>query len=68
MHIRDARPDEAGVLTELQRSASLVWDDTREALLAHPEVIDVPVELLASVRVAGESAPDAARRTLAPRP
>jgi GNAT superfamily N-acetyltransferase len=52
VHIRDARPEEAGALTELQRRASLVWDETREALLAHPEVIDVPVELLASVRVA----------------
>jgi GNAT superfamily N-acetyltransferase len=54
VHIRDARPDEAGALTELQRRASLVWDDTREALLAHPEVINVPVELLASVRVADD--------------
>ena len=54
MHIRDARPDEAGGLTELQRRASLVWDDTREALLAHPEVIDVPADLLGSVRVAEE--------------
>jgi GNAT superfamily N-acetyltransferase len=54
VHIRGARPDESGVLTELQRRSSLVWDDTREALLAHPEVIAVPVELLASVRVAEE--------------
>jgi GNAT superfamily N-acetyltransferase len=54
VHIRDARPDEAGALTELQRRASLVWDDTRDVLLAHPDVIDVPVELLQSVRVAVE--------------
>ena len=31
-----------------------MWDDTRDALLAHPEVVDVPAELLESIRVAEE--------------
>ena len=56
MRIRDARTDEVGALTELQRRASLVWEEDRDALLAHPEVIDVPVDLVqtGSVRVAEE--------------
>jgi ribosomal protein S18 acetylase RimI-like enzyme len=56
MRIRDAVAAETADLTELQRRASLVWEEDRDALLAHPEVIDVPVELLqkGSVRVAEE--------------
>ena len=41
-------------LLELQRRSSLVWEEYREQLLAHPEVIEVPVDALAAgnVRVA----------------
>ena len=54
MHIRDAAVSEAADLTELQRRASLVWEEYRDDLLAHPEAIDVPVEMVRSgaVRVA----------------
>jgi GNAT superfamily N-acetyltransferase len=38
-------------LVELQRRSSLVWDDYRADLLAHPEVIEVPVDALATGRV-----------------
>ncbi|MDY7231844.1 GNAT family N-acetyltransferase [Hyalangium rubrum] len=40
--LRVARPDERLALEELQRRASLVWEDYREALLAHPEAIELP--------------------------
>jgi GNAT superfamily N-acetyltransferase len=52
--IRDATPDEAGMLEELQRRASLVWEEQRAQLLAHPDAISLPVDLIrdASVRVA----------------
>ncbi|MGZ6016366.1 MAG: GNAT family N-acetyltransferase, partial [Phenylobacterium sp.] len=41
-----ALPRERDALVELQRRASLVWADQREALLAHPEAIDLPAEQL----------------------
>ncbi len=41
--LRTARPDERLALEELQRRASLEWDDYREALLAHPEAIELPL-------------------------
>jgi GNAT superfamily N-acetyltransferase len=37
--IRDAVPDEVGALEDLQRRASLVWEDYRDQLLAHPDAI-----------------------------
>jgi GNAT superfamily N-acetyltransferase len=40
--IRPARADEREGLTELQRRASLMWDEDRDALLAEPDVIDLP--------------------------
>jgi GNAT superfamily N-acetyltransferase len=52
--IRDARAAEQRSLTELQRRASLHWDAYREQLLAHPEVVELPLEQIADglVRVA----------------
>src|SRR4051794_3757004 len=32
--------------TDLQRRASLVWEDYREALLAHPDAMELPLEHL----------------------
>lgn len=45
--IRDARPAEQQPLTELQRRASLHWEAYREHLLAHPEVVELPLEQIA---------------------
>lgn len=42
--IRPARPDEREALEELQRRASLANPGDREALLAHPDAIEVPRE------------------------
>jgi len=46
--LRTAHPDDIPRLIEVQRSASLIWETYRDALTAHPEVIDVPVEQVAS--------------------
>lgn len=43
MKIRPARLSECKALIELQRRASLEWEDYRAQLLAHPEVVDLPV-------------------------
>ncbi|MGH2887875.1 MAG: GNAT family N-acetyltransferase, partial [Solirubrobacteraceae bacterium] len=40
--IRDAAPNEALALEALQRRSSDVWEDYREQLAAHPEVIELP--------------------------
>lgn len=55
--VRDGRPSEMDVLVELQRRASLVWEDYREQLLAHPDAIAVPADALAAgqVRVAEQA-------------
>jgi ribosomal protein S18 acetylase RimI-like enzyme len=50
--IRDASVADRPALVECMRRASLVWDDTRDDLLAHPEVFDVPETALAGTRVA----------------
>lgn len=52
--IRNGDPEEAAALEALQRRASLVWDDHREDLLAHPDAIEVPGSLFddGDVRVA----------------
>ena len=47
MAIRDARPDEREPLEELQRRASLHESPYRDRLLAHPDVIELPTELIA---------------------
>jgi N-acetylglutamate synthase-like GNAT family acetyltransferase len=51
MIIRKARGEERSQLVELMRRASLVWDDTRANLVAHPELIDIPAEQIAAGRV-----------------
>lgn len=52
--IRPARPDERQALEDLQRRASLAHADTRVALLAHPEAIELPPGHLARTIVAAE--------------
>jgi GNAT superfamily N-acetyltransferase len=55
--VRDGRPAEMDDLVELQRRASLEWDDYREQLLAHPDAVSLPADALAEgqVRVAVNS-------------
>jgi GNAT superfamily N-acetyltransferase len=51
MILRDARPAERASLEELQRRASLMWEDDRPFLLANPEVIELPLAHIAEGRV-----------------
>lgn len=51
MILRDARPAERESLEELQRRASLMWDDDRPFLLANPEVIELPLAHITEGRV-----------------
>ena len=53
IRLRTARLDDIPRLIDVQRRASFIWETYREALTAHPEVIDVPVEQVrsGSVRV-----------------
>jgi len=44
--IRIAAREEKKLLEHLQWRASLVWQEYREALLAHPDAIDLPLEHL----------------------
>jgi hypothetical protein len=46
--IRLAKPAEKKTLEDLQRRASLIWEEPRKALLAHPDAIDLPVEHIES--------------------
>ena len=46
MHIRPARTDERKMLESLQRRASLGNQGDRDALLAHPDAIVLPIEQL----------------------
>ena len=43
MILRDARPEERAGLEELQRRASLMWEDDRPFLLANPDAIELPL-------------------------
>ena len=43
MILRDARPEERAGLEDLQRRASLMWDDDRPFLLANPDAIELPL-------------------------
>ncbi len=54
IRIRDADADEVDALEELQRRASLVWDDYRDQLLAHPDAIELAPDAVTNglVRVA----------------
>jgi len=49
--IRFGRVDERGLLEDLQRRASLMWDAYRPYLLANPDVIDLPLAQLRDGRV-----------------
>jgi GNAT superfamily N-acetyltransferase len=44
LRIRPARLEERSRLEDLQRRASLALDNYREALLAHPDAIELPAE------------------------
>jgi GNAT superfamily N-acetyltransferase len=54
MMIRGARPEERQALEDLQRRASLMWEDYRSWLLANPDAIELPLAQLEGghVRVA----------------
>lgn len=49
--IRLARPEERADLIALQRRASLMWEEDRDALLAEPDAIDLPPDQIAEGRV-----------------
>ena len=51
--LRTARNADIPLLIDVQLRASLIWEPYRDALTAHPEVIDVPIEQVrsGSVRV-----------------
>ncbi len=49
--IRTARPDEQTMLESLQRRASLNNPGDRDALLANPDAISLPIEQIAAGRV-----------------
>ena len=51
MILRDARPEERQDLEDLQRRASLMWDDDRPFLLANPDVIELPLAHIVEGRV-----------------
>lgn len=47
---RLAVPAERRALEELQRRASLMWEEDRDALLAHPDAIELPIEQITAGR------------------
>lgn len=49
--VRAAKAVERCELEALQRRASLAWDDYREALLSHPEAVELPAEQIRQQRV-----------------
>jgi|HubBroStandDraft_6_1064221.scaffolds.fasta_scaffold711998_2 GNAT superfamily N-acetyltransferase len=51
LQIRFAQLRERAALIELQRRASLVWGEYRDALLANPDAIDIPVEQFRNCQV-----------------
>ena len=54
---RLAVPAERSALEELQRRASLMWEEDRAALLANPDAIELPLEQISGGRtVVAESA------------
>ena len=44
--IRFARVEDKTALEELQMRASLMWDEDRDQLLAHPEAVTIPLKQL----------------------
>ena len=57
MILRDARPAERLELEELQRRASLMWENDRPFLLANPDAVELPLAHIREgrVRVAEEA-------------
>jgi ribosomal protein S18 acetylase RimI-like enzyme len=51
MMLRDARPAERRDLEELQRRASLMWEEDRPYLLANPDTVELPLAHIAEGRV-----------------
>jgi GNAT superfamily N-acetyltransferase len=51
IHLRLGRPDERGALEDLQRRASLIYEEDRPHLLANPETIELPRWQLEQQRV-----------------
>ena len=51
LNIRFGVPQERTVLEELQRRASLVWEEYRVDLLTHPDAIQLPLSQLLENRV-----------------
>lgn len=49
--IRPAAPEDRQALIGLQRAASLMWEEDRDALLADPDAIDLPADQIAEGRV-----------------
>jgi len=49
-NFRLAVPAERQALEELQRRASLVWEEDRESLLANPDAIELPLEQITDGR------------------
>ncbi len=49
--IRGARLDDRTALIALQRRASLMWEEDRQALLDHPDAIDIPQDQITEGRV-----------------
>jgi GNAT superfamily N-acetyltransferase len=47
---RLALPAERSALEELQRRASLIWEEDREALLANPDAIELPLDQITDGR------------------
>jgi GNAT superfamily N-acetyltransferase len=52
LKMRPATVAERGELEALQWRASLMWEEYRDALLAHPDAIELPVEQIARTIVA----------------
>jgi GNAT superfamily N-acetyltransferase len=50
LSVRPATIDERGELEALQWRASLVWEEYRDALLAHPDAIELPGEQIVEGR------------------
>lgn len=50
LSVRSARIDERDALEALQWRASLVWEEYRDALLAHPDAIELPAEQIVEGR------------------
>lgn len=69
MIIRAGAPHERAALEELQRRASLMWEEYRAYLLANPDVIELPLAQLTEghVRVAERNGRIAGFAALLPR-